>query len=74
MKNIYTIRTRDGITFHIQASSYQEAQQRALSPVIGNYLSQMMREAVSHVSSVELHRGSNHLLKYPLIEESFFNN
>ena len=70
----YTIRTREGITFHLEASNEQEAWRRAKSPIIGNTLANMMREAVSNISSVELQHGPQHLMKYPVFDEEIFKN
>ena len=51
-KQYYTVKTQSGITFHIQAANEPEAQMRARSPVLANYLARMMQEAVSNVRSV----------------------
>ena len=75
MRNsFYTVRTRAGITFTIEASSDQQAWQRANSPELGNNIANLMREAVSHVTSVEFHRGPTHLLKTPVFGKEIFKN
>jgi hypothetical protein len=72
MKKIYTVCTRDGITFYIEASSNPEAQHRANSSIIRKYFARMMLEALSHVISVELFHGPVHLIKHPVLDEEFF--
>ena len=51
--NLYTVRTRDGFRFQIGASSYSQAEQRAMDPVIAKTIARMMSEAISKVTSVE---------------------
>jgi hypothetical protein len=72
MKTIYKVKTRDGISFNVEASNYQEAQQRASSPIITQHITQMIVQAMAIVSSIEPHRGPTHLLKHPLFDDEFF--
>jgi hypothetical protein len=74
MKSYYTVRTNNGITFHIQASSHNEAQLRAASPLIPMQIALMVQQALNNVVSVEPHRGPQHPLRYPVFEDEFFNN
>lgn len=71
--NTYTVKTRDGITYHVEASSYQEAHQRASSPAIGRHIALMIQEAVRHVTTVEPFCGPKHLIKTPVFDNEFFN-
>jgi hypothetical protein len=71
--NTYTVRTRDGITYHIEASSTEEAFQRASSPAISKHIARMIQEAISHISSIEPHHGPKHLIKNIVFENEFFN-
>jgi len=72
MKTIYKIQTRDGISFNVEASNYQEALQRASSPIITRHIAQMIAQAMASISSIEPHRGPKHLLKSPLFDDEFF--
>jgi len=72
MKTIYKIHTSDGISFNVEASNYQEAKQRASSPIITRHIAQMITQAMSNISSIEPHRGPKHLLKAPLFDDEFF--
>jgi hypothetical protein len=70
MRNrLYTVRTAAGIVFHIEAPDQAIACQRAKSPVLGETLARMMREAVKGVVSVEPHRG---LPRRAVFGEEFF--
>ncbi len=71
-KSYFTVRTRAGIKFHVQAATEQEAKLRAQSPAINLYLARLMQEAVANIASVEPHRGPDHLLKYPTFNEEVF--
>ncbi len=64
---LYTVRTRSGITFHIEAGSSREAESRARDPAIARELSRLLREAVTQVDSVEPLRGPTHLLGGKLV-------
>lgn len=64
---IYTVRTRSGLTFHVEASNSQEAQQRAEDPVIGKIIANMLREALGQIDSVEPHRGPERLAQNRLV-------
>lgn len=64
---IYTVRTRSGLTFHVEASNSQEAQLRAEDPVIGKTVANMLREALSQIESVEPHSGPERLAQNRLI-------
>jgi len=68
----YTIKTKAGIKFHIQASSELEAITRAQSPKIAEYLSRMMVLAVRDISTIEPHRGPVRLLQYPIFDDAIF--
>ena len=59
---MYSVRTRSGITFHIEASNQNQAEQRARDPAIARTLSRMILEAVSSIESVTPHRGPPRLL------------
>lgn len=59
---LYTVRTRSGITFLIEAGSSREAESRARDPAIARELSRLMREAITQVECVEPHRGPTHLM------------
>lgn len=71
--NIYIVRTRSGVTFSIPAISLQEAELRATSPVIGDYLANLMKKAVQDVVKVELHRGPKHTTPNPTFENELFH-
>lgn len=73
MKSFYTVRTRDGITFHLEAANFKEAQQRASSPQISRHIALMIQEALSHVVSVEPHRGPKHTMRAVMFDNEFFN-
>jgi len=74
MKTTYNIKTRDGITFSLEASNYQEAENRASSPVIARHIALMIQQALNNITSIEAHRGPKHLIKSPLFEDEFFNS
>lgn len=59
---LYTVRTRSGITFLIEAGSSREAESRAHDPIITREISRLIRESLSQVESVEPHRGPTHLV------------
>ncbi len=61
---IFTVRTKSGIKFHIEASSANEAEQRARHPVIVRELALMLSCALSEVDSVD---GPVHLLNDSLV-------
>lgn len=69
---IYTVHTRSGVTFHIQASNHSEAKLRAESPAIGKYLAQLMQEAVRDIATIKPHHGPERLLKYPVFRNEVF--
>jgi hypothetical protein len=71
--SMYTVRTCAGITFCIEASSFQEAQQRASSPAISKHISLMIIAAVREISNIELHRGPIHLIRDIVFDNQFFN-
>lgn len=74
MRNrIYTVRTATGIVFHVEAPDLQTAWDRATSPLIGQTLARLMREAVSSITQVEPHRGPMHAVRYPVFDENFFD-
>jgi len=52
---IYTVRTKSGIKFYVEASNTREAEQRARHPSIVQELTLMMSTAISEVESVEPH-------------------
>ncbi len=68
---LYTVRTRSGITFLIEAGSSREAESRARDPAIARELSRLLREAVTQVECVEPHRGPKHLLGGKMV---FYND
>jgi hypothetical protein len=70
----YTVRTHAGITFSVEANSDKEAWQRASSPELGNLLANMMKEAISHVVTVEPHRGPPQTRKLPTFSKDVFKN
>ncbi|MEW5893697.1 MAG: hypothetical protein AB1697_11190, partial [Pseudomonadota bacterium] len=67
---IYTVRTRAGLIFHLEAASLSEAESRARSPVIGQVISRMIVEAVSQIEAIEPHRGPAH--NKLVFEDQFF--
>lgn len=69
---LYTVRTAGGITFHIQAAGDREARERATSPLLARRLAELMIQAVSHVETIQLHRGPRHTARYPVFGEEFF--
>ena len=72
---IYTVRTRSGITFHVEASNYREAHRRAEDPLIGRTIANMLREALRQIESVEPHRGPERLAQNRLIfRDHLFNH
>jgi hypothetical protein len=68
----YTIQTKAGIKFHLQAVNELEARTRAQSPKIAEYLSYMMVRAVKDISTIEAHKGPVRLLQYPVFEDAIF--
>lgn len=64
---LYTVRTRSGITFLIEAGSSREADSRARDPVIAREISRLIRESLEQVESVEPHRGPHHLADSKLV-------
>jgi hypothetical protein len=64
---IYTVRTKSGIKFHIEASDAMEAEQRARHPAIVRELALMLSGALADVDSVEWHRGPVHRLNERLV-------
>lgn len=70
--SIYTVITRAGISFHIEAANISEARLRAESPLVGKRLAQLMQQAVSDIASVEPHRGPERFLKYPIFSDEVF--
>lgn len=64
---LFTVLTKSGIKFYIEASSRHEAEQRARHPAISRELSLMIIQAVSEVDSVEAHRGPPHRLSEKLV-------
>jgi len=69
---IYTVKTRRGIVFHLEASNDHEARMRANSPQLGEHLAEMMRQAVAGVTSIEPLRGGPAQIKYPYFPGDFF--
>lgn len=72
MKTVYKISTRDGICYNVEASSYQEAEKRAVSPLIARHIALMIQKAMSNITNIERHRGPEHLIKAPLFDDAFF--
>ena len=64
---IYTVRTKSGIKFYIEANNTREAEQRARHSAIAQELTLMINTAISEVESVEPHRGPSHLLTEKLL-------
>ena len=64
---IYTVRTKSGIKFHIEASNATEAKQRSRHPAIVRELALMFSGILSDVDSVEWHRGPAHRLNELLV-------
>lgn len=64
---IYTVLTKSGIKFHIEASNIHEAKQRARHPAIERELANMISTAISEIDSVEPQCGPPHLLTEKLV-------
>ncbi len=56
-KNVYIVQAGSGISFLIEADSYQEARMRASDPGIAREVSRMMVNAISDIRNVEPLRG-----------------
>ena len=54
---LYTVRTRQGLTYQIEALSPDEARRRASDPAIARHIAALMREALAQVAEVEPTRG-----------------
>ncbi len=64
---IYTVLTKSGIKFHIEAGNIHQAEQRARHPAIVRELTLMISAAISEVDAVEPNRGPAHLLSEKLV-------
>jgi hypothetical protein len=54
---LYTVHTRCGITFQVEAANLEQAQTRARAPVIARTVSGLIRAALTDIERVEPHRG-----------------
>ncbi len=59
--SIYTVTTRSGITYRLEASSWDQAWTRARDPIIAAEIARMMGEALRDIASVEPFRGPSHI-------------
>lgn len=64
---IYTVHTRGGIRFHIEAMSNTEAEQRARHPAIERELARLLSHALADIDCITAHRGPSHLLDERLV-------
>lgn len=55
--NLYIVRTKAGIAFHVEASSRQEAERRARSPRVAQEIARLILAEVARIEVVELYRG-----------------
>lgn len=64
---LYTVHTRSGIRFLIEADNLAQAETRARDPVIFRTLSAMLRQALSEIDHIEPYRGPQHLAERRLL-------
>ena len=64
---IYTVLTKIGIKFYIEARNRHEAEQRARHPAIAREMTLMINRAISEVESVDVHCGPSHRLSEMLV-------
>ena len=64
---LFTVRTKNGIKFHIEACSPLEAEQRARHPAIAREIATMLSTALADIESVEWHHGPRHLVNERLV-------
>lgn len=64
---LYTVHTRTGIRFLIEADNLAQAEVRARDPVIIQTLTAMLRRALSAIDRIEPYRGPLHLAERRLI-------
>lgn len=64
---LYTVHTRVGITFLVEASSQAQAEYRAKHPAISRTIATMLDDALSAVDSVQPLRGPTHLTSGKLV-------
>lgn len=57
-QTVYAVHTASGITFFIEASSYQEARLRASDPTIGKEIASMIVSAVSEIREFHACKGA----------------
>ena len=69
---VYVVRTRSGVSFSILADSLQEAERKASSPALGNYLAELMRRAVRDIDSVTPHKGPDFRAPGPVFDDEVF--
>lgn len=55
--NLYIVRTKAGIAFHVEANSRQEAERRARSPRVAHEIARLIVAEVARIEVVELFRG-----------------
>ncbi len=67
---LYTVHTRSGIRFLIEADNLTQAETRARDPVILRTLSAMLRQALSEIDHIEPYRGPQHLAERRLLFKS----
>ncbi|WP_152555824.1 hypothetical protein [Ferriphaselus sp. R-1] len=73
MRNkVFVVHTRSGISFSVTASSLQEAERKAASKDIGNYLADLMRQAVKDIASVAPHKGPDFRAPSPIFGDEVF--
>lgn len=71
---IYRVKALNGITVLIQATTQQQAVQRAQSPQIVREFARIVQQSLSHVISIEPLRGPQHQIKSLVFDDAFFNN
>ena len=69
---LYTVRTKQGLTYQIEALSPDEARRRATDPAIGRHIAILMKEALAQVAEVEPTRGPPRYSGL-VFEDEFFN-
>jgi hypothetical protein len=57
---LFTVLSKSGIKFYVEASNTSEAEQRARHPAIQRELISMINAAISEIESVEPYRGPTH--------------
>ena len=70
---IYKVKAQNGITVLVQATTQNQAEQRAQSPLIVREFSWLVQQSLSQIISVEPLRGPQHLIKQLVFDDEFFN-